>query len=154
MKSEVNITGSRLRITRVFDAPRAEVFGWWASAEKLRQWSGCKETVSCEVVMDFRTGGSFTQKMRIAVQGKTCEFSLTGIYDEIVVPERISYRADLGKGTVRVTVEFFDQGGQTKVVLTQEGFGDPESPRFVAQGTTESFDKLDTILAAGATAAV
>ena len=60
MKSEVRISGNRLQITRVFDAPRHLVFSWWTEAGKLQQWSGCKEATNCEVVMDFRVGGSFT----------------------------------------------------------------------------------------------
>ena len=148
MKSEENIPGQRFQITRVFVAPRAEVFNWWAHAEKLQQWSGCKEAIGCEVVMDFRVGGSFTQKMQIAVAGGTCEFSFTGTYEEIVVPERISYRANLGQGITRVIVDFFDQGRQTKVVvLTQDGFADLGACKIVSQGTMESLEKLDSILA-------
>ena len=49
MKSEVRISGHRLQITRVFDAPRPQVFGWWTQAEKLQQWSGCKGATSCEI---------------------------------------------------------------------------------------------------------
>jgi uncharacterized protein YndB with AHSA1/START domain len=147
MKSEVKITGRRLQITRVFDAPRLEVFGWWAQGAKLQQWSGCKDAIKCEVVMDFRVGGSFTQRMQIAVNGGTCEFTVNGTYEEIVVPERISYRADLGQAITRITVEFFDQGERTRVVLTQDGFADSNSCKIVAQGTRESLDKLASILA-------
>jgi len=147
MESEVKVDGKRLQITRVFDAPRADVFEWWSQAEKLQRWSGCKEATGCEVVMDFRVGGSFTQKMQIAVGDGRCEFSFIGTYEEIAVPERIVYRADLGQGTIRVIVEFFDQGGQTRVVLTQDGFADLGSCRIVSQGTLESLDKLDSILA-------
>jgi uncharacterized protein YndB with AHSA1/START domain len=145
MKSEVKIAGQRLQITRVFDAPRAVVFGWWSEAEKLQQWSGCKETTKCEVKMDFRVGGSFTQKMNIAGAG---DFTLTGTYDEIVVPERISYRADMGYAITRILIEFFEQGGQTRVVLTQDGFPDQGLSKIVSQGTLESLDKLDATLAA------
>src|SRR5580704_16470470 len=121
MKSEVKISSKRLQMTRVFDAPRHIVFGWWASAEKLRQWSGCKGATSCEIKMDFRIGGSFTQKMQIAGAG---EFSFSGTYDEIVEPERIVYRAHFGPVTTRVVVEFFELGNGTKLVLTHEGFPD------------------------------
>jgi len=147
MSSEVNITGQVLQITRVFEAPRADVFDCWAKAEKLQRWSGCKEATGCEVAMDFRVGGSFTQKMQIAVNGGTCEFSFTGTYDEIVAPEKICYRADLGRGIIRVTVEFFEQGEQTRVVLTQDGFADEGSCKIVSQGTQESLDKLHSMLA-------
>jgi uncharacterized protein YndB with AHSA1/START domain len=150
MKSDIKMTGDRLQITRVFDAPRSAVFAWWAQAEKLQQWSGCKEATNCEVVMDFRVGGSFAQKMTIAVNGRKCEFSFTGTYEEIVIPERISYRADIAQSIIHTTIEFFDQGEQTKVVLTQDGFADSTSCKFVSEGTSESFDKLDAVLASQA----
>ena len=144
MKSEVKITGQRLEITRVFDAPRPVVFGWWSQAEKLQQWSGCKDATKCEVEMDFRVGGSFTQKMHIAGAG---EFTVTGTYDEIVAPERICYRADLGQAVTRVVIEFFEEGSRTRVVLTQDGFPDQGSCNIVSHGTEESLDKLNSILA-------
>jgi uncharacterized protein YndB with AHSA1/START domain len=143
MKSEVNIGDKRLQMTRVFDAPRGLVFGWWSSAEKLQQWSGCRGATRCEITMDFRVGGGFAQKMQIAGAG---EFSFTGTYDEIVEPERIVYRAHFGPVTTRVTVEFFELSNGTKLVLTQEGFPDEFFCKSVAQGTGESFDKLDELL--------
>jgi uncharacterized protein YndB with AHSA1/START domain len=75
MKSEVTVQGNAVQITRVFDAPRDVVFGYWTQAEKLEKWSGCKEATKCEIQMDFRVGGSFTQKMHIAGAG---DFSITG----------------------------------------------------------------------------
>jgi len=144
MKSDVKITENRLQITRVFDAPRHLVFGWWAQAEKLQQWSGCKETTSCQVIMDFRVGGSFTQKMQIEGAG---EFTFTGNYDEIVVPEKIVYHASIGQAVTRVSIEFYEEGNGTKVILTQDGFPNEFLCKTVSQGTTESFDKLDVLVA-------
>jgi uncharacterized protein YndB with AHSA1/START domain len=97
--------------------------------------------------MDFRVGGSFSQKMQIAADGGMCEFSFSGQYDEIVEPEKIVYHADFGFAVTRVSVEFFEQGQDTKVVLTQEGLPDDSFCRNVAQGTSESFDKLDPFVA-------
>ena len=139
----MKISGNRVQITRVFDAPCQLVFSWWTQAEKLQQWSGCKEATKCEIEMDFRVGGSFTQKMQIAGVG---EFSLTGKYDEIVEPKKISYHANLGSAVVRVVVEFFAEGNGTRVVLTQEGLPDDFTCKAVSQGTMESFDKLDAVL--------
>jgi uncharacterized protein YndB with AHSA1/START domain len=143
MKSEVKISGNRLQITRVFDAPRQVVFAWWTQAEKLQQWSGCKAATKCVIEMDFRVGGSFTQKMHIAGAG---EFSFTGKYDEIVEPERISYHAEFGQAITRVVVEFFEQGNQTRVVLTHDGLPNESFCKTVSQGTTESLDKLAAML--------
>jgi len=48
---------------------------------------------------------------------------------------------------IRVTIEFFDEGEGTKVVVTQEGFPDPKLGQIVSQGMSESFEKLDELLA-------
>ena len=143
MKSETRISGNRLQITRLFDAPRPLVFSWWTQAEKLQQWSGCKDATRCEIQMDFRVGGSFTQKMQIAGAG---EFSFSGAYDEIVEPEKIVYHANFGPAVTRVTVEFFEQGRGTRLVLTHDGFPDEIFCKNVSQGTAESLEKLDQLL--------
>jgi len=150
MKGEVTGKGNRLEITRIFDAPRGVVFAWWTRAENLRQWSGCKDAVNCEFEVDFRVGGGFRQTMQIGDKG---HFTITGIYEEIVEPEKIVYRAQLGPAATRVTVKFFEQGEKTRMVLTHEGFPDEMQVKFVSQGTSESFDKLDSLLAAGMPAA-
>src|SRR5262249_50764034 len=69
MNSETKITGNQVQITRLFNAPRPAVFAWWTRAENLQKWSGCKDATLCEIEMDFRVGGSFTQKMHIAGAG-------------------------------------------------------------------------------------
>jgi uncharacterized protein YndB with AHSA1/START domain len=143
MKSEVRITGKRLQITRIFDAPRALVFSYWKQPDKLEQWSGCKDATSCKIEMDFRAGGSFTQKMHIAGAG---EFCITGQYDEIFEPERIVYHAQLGPATVKVAVEFIERGSQTKVVMTHDGFPDEFLCTTVSRGTSEGLEKLESIL--------
>jgi uncharacterized protein YndB with AHSA1/START domain len=138
MKSEVTVTGNRVQVKRSFEAPRPLVFSWWATPEKLQQWSGCKEATKCEIDMDFRVGGSFVQKLQITGRG---EFTIFGTYEEIIEPERIVYRAVYGPVTTRVTVEFFLENKGTQVVITQEGV--PESfSKTVVDGTTESLEAL------------
>ena len=117
---------------------------FWKEADKVRQWWGCKETTKVECQVDFRVGGSFTQKMQIAGAG---EFSFSGKYDEIVEPERIVYHANFGPASTRVVVEFFEEGKSTKVVLTHEGFPDEVFCKNVSQGTAESLEKLDGLVA-------
>jgi uncharacterized protein YndB with AHSA1/START domain len=143
MKSDLKIDGHRIQITRVFDAPQERVFEAWKRPELLARWSGCKETAKVEFTVDFRVGGSFTQKMEIEGAGK---HTITGVYDEIVEPEKIAYHVNLGPATTRVVIEFIRQGHQTKLVLTQEGFPDQNIVKIVSQGTMESLDKLDQFL--------
>jgi uncharacterized protein YndB with AHSA1/START domain len=147
MNSEMKITGDRLQITLVFDAPRSRVFAAWSKPDLLQQWSGCKDATRVECTMDFRVGGSFIQKMHITGAG---DCTITGTYDEIIEPEKISYRVKLGPATTRVTVEFIEQGAQTKMILTQVGFPDDFLSKVVSQGTMESFEKLDQMLLAQA----
>lgn len=54
MKEDSKTSAGRLQITHTFHAPRPIVFGWWSTAEKVRQWSGCEAATNCEVTMDFR----------------------------------------------------------------------------------------------------
>jgi uncharacterized protein YndB with AHSA1/START domain len=144
VKSEVKMSGTRLQITRVFGAPRAMVFAYWTQVEKLQQWAGCKEATKVEIQADLRPGGSFTQKMQMAGQG---EYAFSGTYEEIIDLRRIVYTATMGPAVIRVTIEFFDEGEGTKVVVTQEGFPDPKLGPIVSQGMNESFEKLDELLA-------
>jgi uncharacterized protein YndB with AHSA1/START domain len=153
MKSELSISGNRLQITRVFEAPRRLVFRWWTQAEQLQQWSSCEAATKCEIAMDFRVGGSFTQKMHLLVNGEACEFSMTGTYDEIIEPERIVYHANFGHVVTRVIVEFYDEGKGTKVVLTHQGCPDEFFSKTVSQGSMESLDRLEALLASQAVAA-
>src|SRR5215467_4285837 len=103
MKSEVQMYGDRLQITRRFDAPRAVVFAYWTQSEKLQQWAGCKDATKVEIQADVRPGGSFIQKMQIAGQG---EYAFSGTYEEIIDLRRIVYTAAMGPATIRVTIEF------------------------------------------------
>ena len=143
MKSDVKISRNQVQITRVFNAPREKVFAAWKTSDQLERWSGCKDSTKVEVQMDFRVGGTFTQKLHIRNVG---EYTIAGTYDEIVEPERIVYHVNLGPATTRVAIEFIAQGNQTKVILTQIGFPDENLSRIVLEGTTESLDRLDQIL--------
>jgi uncharacterized protein YndB with AHSA1/START domain len=138
----------RLEITHMLSVPRAEAFTWWSKKEKIQRWSGCADAVGCEIEMDFRVGGAFTQTMDISGRGK---FTFHGVYDEIVEQERIVWRAFFGPVTTRVVVEFSEMGDRTRVVLKQTGFPDERSLKTIGQGTEESLATLDTLLAPMAT---
>jgi uncharacterized protein YndB with AHSA1/START domain len=140
MNAQISIVGNRLQVTRTFRFPRDRVFRWWSSAEKLQQWSGCKEASRCEIKMDFRVGGSFSQKMQIAGAG---EFTISGRYDEILEPEKIVYHATSGPVTTVVTVEFIERDGGTQVVITHEGCPSEGFSKNVSQGLAETLEALE-----------
>ena len=148
MSSNVKMNEGRLEITHILSVPCADAFTWWSQQEKVQQWSGCAEATRCEVDMDFRVGGAFRQTMDIAGRGT---FTFHGVYDEIVEPERISWRAFFGPVTTRVVVQFIAIGDRTRVVLTQTGFPDERSLKTIQQGTEESLRALDAILTRAAT---
>jgi Activator of Hsp90 ATPase homolog 1-like protein len=85
-------------------------------------------------------------EMQIAANGQTCEFTISGTYQEIIELEKIRYDAKFGPAPVRVTVEFFEVGQRTKVVITYEGVPGDFFGQQVFQGTSESFDKLVLLL--------
>jgi uncharacterized protein YndB with AHSA1/START domain len=143
MNSDVKIGDNRLEMIRVFDAPRERVFDAWKRPEKVQQWWGCQGTSKVESIIDFRPGGSFTHKMVVEGAG---EMVYSGVYDEIVEPEKIAWHSDFVGSMARVTVEFIAQGSQTKLILTQVGFPAPDLCKIVSEGLTAAMDKLERLL--------
>jgi uncharacterized protein YndB with AHSA1/START domain len=105
----------RIEITRLFDAPRALVFEAWTKAEHVAHWwdpSGVRLAV-CEI--DLRPGGAFRWVNRAPDGGEGHSFS--GIYREIVPPEKVVFTApdspDRGS-----TLVFTEEGKKTKLTIT------------------------------------
>jgi uncharacterized protein YndB with AHSA1/START domain len=102
-------------VTRLFDAPRALVFEAWTKAEHVAHWwdpSGVLLAV-CEI--DLRPGGAFRCVNGAPDGGEGHSFS--GIYREIVPPEKIAFTApdspDRGS-----TLVFTEEGKKTKLTIT------------------------------------
>jgi uncharacterized protein YndB with AHSA1/START domain len=73
-------------ISRVFDAPREQVFKGWTHPAHVKNWWGPKDFTAPYCKIDFQPGGSFHFCMR-SPDGK--EYWNTGSYRAIVVPEKI-----------------------------------------------------------------
>src|SRR5215472_1120766 len=104
--------GRQIVITRRFDAPRALVFDAWTKAEHVAQWwdpSGAPLAV-CEI--DLRPNGAFRWVNRSPDGGEGHTF--TGIYREIVPPERLAFTSpsSLEQGS---TLVFTEEGTKTKL---------------------------------------
>jgi uncharacterized protein YndB with AHSA1/START domain len=140
-------------MTRFFNAPRRLVFDAFSKPELVRQWllgpPGWSMPV-CEI--DFRVGGHYRYLWRHA-DGN--EMGMGGVYQEIVVPERIvaterfdqSWYPGEGLGTIALV----EQGGKT--LMTQTMLYESREAREVVlkspmeQGVVASYDRLENVLA-------
>src|SRR5262249_24156444 len=75
-----------IALTRAFAAPRRVVIEAYTKPELLKRWLGVFggwELAVCEI--DLRVGGSF----RYVWRGKGRDMSMSGVYHDILVPERL-----------------------------------------------------------------
>jgi uncharacterized protein YndB with AHSA1/START domain len=115
------MAGTReLVLTRVFDAPREAVFKAWTEVERLKRWWGPKGFTNPVCEADVRPGGA----MRIHMRGPDGTiYPMTGVYHEIVEPERLTFTASAldAKGNPlfeqMTTVTFEEYGGKTKLTV-------------------------------------
>jgi uncharacterized protein YndB with AHSA1/START domain len=146
-----------LVIERVFDAPRELVFKAWSEPERMMRWWGPKGFTTPVCKIDFRVAGKFLNCMR-SPDGQ--DYWSTGVYREIVEPERIvctdsfsdaegnvvpaAHYGMVGEFPIEmlVTVTFEDQDGKTKMTLRHAGMPAGENRDGANQGWNESFDKL------------
>lgn len=152
-----NLETRELKMVRTFAAPRPLVWQTWTQCEHLRQWwAPAPWTVSfCQI--DLRPGGEWVYGMR----GPEGEESWgKSLFQEVVTPERLVYidRFTNAEGQVveglpelSITVEFHARGNQTEVISFTT-FATPEQleqllEMGVVEGTTQTFDQLDTLLA-------
>ncbi len=137
-----------LRLERTFAAPRDVVFRAWTDPGELAKWWGPESVTAPTVEMDLRPGGAWRTCM---TQSDGGEMWVRGQYQEIDAPERLvftwAWETDGVPGDeTTVTVEFLEQDGATRIVLTQRLFADREACENHHKGWSSSFDCLDEIL--------
>ena len=135
-----------LAFTREFDAPRQLVFEAWTRAEHVRRWYGCRASsmLSCEI--DLRPGGGY-RFVVLAPDGN--EYPMSGVYHEIVAPERLVYterfNGDPASESV-VTLTLTERGGRTILAVTAvyptQASRDAMLKLGVERGTTETLERL------------
>ncbi len=152
-----NAGEQELVITRIFDAPRKLVWKAWTDSESFKRWWGPKGFTSPVSKINLRVGGIFLSCMR-SPEGQ--DFWSTGVYREIVEPERIVYTDSFSdsEGNVvpasyygmsgnwplelLVTVTLEEYEGKTKMTLQHVGIPAGENRDLAKAGWNESFDKL------------
>jgi uncharacterized protein YndB with AHSA1/START domain len=139
----------RLRIARTFEAPRERVFRAFTDKEAVKIWF-VTPTIQWleEPLIEARTGGSY----RWTVGDGTKTWCIHGQYVEVKPPERLVFTWLWENDPVHgesadtlVTVDFFDRGGRTEVVLTHEGLPSEVSRKEHDEGWAECLEKIGAI---------
>lgn len=140
-------------ITRVFEAPRGDVWREWTDPARFADWFGGAdgEVPLSSVTMDARAGGEW----RLAMHAAGSEVDWHGAYREVVEDERIVFTMsdeppEHGAYAV-VAVELEDAGdGRTQMRFEQSGGSlSPEQAAGARYGWSRFFDRLAERLAAG-----
>lgn len=140
-----------VRLKRIFEAPREKVFQAWTNPDELKKWwgpAGCS-TPSAEI--ELRVGG----KYRFGMQYPPDDiFYVSGIYHEIQPPAKLVFtwrweKPDMDIGETLVTIEFYERGSATEIVLTHEKFPNKEAYQQHQQGWGSILDKLAEVIRAG-----
>ena len=126
---------TRISITRVFDAPREEVWRAWTEPERIAQWWGKRgwSTPVSSVELDVRPGGVFRLNSINDADGR--EMPMDAVFLEVVEPERLVF------GTSSVT--FTDLGdGRTEMRLEQRGTHSRDLYEQTLYGWTSFLDRI------------
>jgi uncharacterized protein YndB with AHSA1/START domain len=144
-----------LVVTRTFNAPARTVFEAWTRPELFKRWWAPKSCgvsmISCE--MEARVGGGYRMVFMIGNDAsKTMAFF--GKYLEVIPPSRLVWTNDEGGGGGPVTtVTFEEKGGKTLIVMhdlyPSKDALDEAITSGSTSGTSETFEQLDELLAAG-----
>ena len=126
-----------IRLTRFFEASRAEVFEAWTKPEHVVCWwdAAGERLTTCEI--DLRPGGNF----RFVTQGHP-EMPFFGSYSEITPPDRLVFEA-LG-ATGRVVLR--DVAGKTQMTVEIECRSADHLDQYLKMGvdvgTSQTLDNL------------
>jgi len=139
-----------VRIVRIIDAPRDDVFRAWTEPERIRRWWGPGEFTCPEAEVDLRPGGSY----RLSMQPTAGDpFIVGGTYREVDPPARLVYTWRWETGPAAdgseslVIVEFHARGEQTELVLTHTEFPEGHGPAPYQMGWEGGLDKFEALLA-------
>jgi len=142
-----------LVITRVFDAPREQVFRAWTDTRHMAQWWGPKGFTNPVCELDVRVGGVIRIHMR-APNGVV--YPMSGVFEEITEPERLVFVSSAldenGNSMFDVlnTVTFAEQRGKTTLTLQARVIkATAQAPQYLKgmeAGWSQSLDRLGDLL--------
>ena len=137
-------------ITRIFDAPREQVFRAWTDPDQVAAWYGPEhfETPRERIHIDLRVGGRY--ELTMVQRDGAGEFAIGYEIVELVEPELIVLRSDpmpeVGMHEPTITrVEFHDHGAKTRMTLNDGPY--PAGRDHAEAGWTAAFDNLAALVA-------
>jgi uncharacterized protein YndB with AHSA1/START domain len=136
-------------MTRIFDAPRELVYKTYIDPTLLPQWWGITGTTTVDK-MDVRPGGQWRY---VQHDDSGNQYAFSGVYQEVVPPERLAYTFEFEAmpGHVLVeTITFEEHDGKTKLTSTSvfETIEDLEGmlQSGAEQGAIVTWDRLAELL--------
>lgn len=141
-----------VRMTRLFDAPRALVFEAMSKPEHVKRWWGCLgegySVPVCEI--DLRLGG----RWRFVNRHPKGEAAFHGEYREIAPPARVVFTEifeDFPDVVSVVTSELSEENGKTRLTVTvrypSKDVRDIVMSSGMSTGAGISYDRLEDLLA-------
>jgi len=137
-------------ITRIFDAPREQVFRAWTNPDEVAAWYGPEhvDTPRERIHIDLRVGGRY--ELTMVQRGGGAEFAVGYEIIEVVEPELIVLRSDpmpeVGIHEPTITrVEFHNHGARTRMTLSDGPY--PQGGGHAEAGWNAALDKLAALVA-------
>jgi uncharacterized protein YndB with AHSA1/START domain len=135
----IDRASNTIRLTRDFDASRAEIFEAWTMPEHLASWwdaAGGRLAI-CEI--DLRPGGAFK-----FVTKSHPDMPFTGVYREIAPPDRLVFEAIGSTGRVLLR----EADGKTRMTVEIECRSEEQLDQFLKMGVNVGTDQtLDNLVA-------
>jgi uncharacterized protein YndB with AHSA1/START domain len=149
----MTVKEKELVLKRVFNAPRERVWKAWTDPRQLAQWWGPAGFTNPVCEADVRPGGA----IRIDMRGPDgAVYPMTGVYREVVAPERLVFTAsaldEKGRPLFEVlnTVTFAKQGGKTlltvRAQVVNKTAGADAYLEGMEEGWSQSLVRLDALL--------
>jgi len=140
------IVPQEITITRVFDAPREQVWKAWTEPEQIARWWGKRgwRTPVESVTLDVRPGGAF--RLMSVSDADGSEMPLEAVYREVVEPERLAFGRVSHEGEhdgPGATVTFTDLGdGRTRMTFHTTMHASDRLRDTAQAGMASAFDRL------------
>jgi uncharacterized protein YndB with AHSA1/START domain len=128
-----------LVIERLVAAPRELVWSAWTERSHAIKWWCPKGFELSFLEMDVRPGGKWRRCMR---DGKGLERWVSGVYQEIVRPERLVFTYGRDQGDTVVTITLAEAEGGTKLTLHQAEFESVEARDSHRGGWSSALERL------------